>query len=80
METSFQKNTARKSKEILLSTAQTTSGVASPALGYPVHDGHGVNLAKGQKIDQITGLSDMGGETEKIKIAYREIFLMYINT
>lgn len=57
------------SQEILLSTGETTSGVASPALGLPVNDRHGVNLAKGQETDQIIGLSNMGGEAERIKIA-----------
>lgn len=35
-----------------------------------MHDGHGVNLAKGHKIDQIIGLSNMGGEAERIKIVW----------
>ncbi|KAF4793010.1 hypothetical protein TURU_115472 [Turdus rufiventris] len=56
--------TDSKPREILLSP-----GVASPALGLPVHDRHGVNLAKGQDIDQIIGLSNMGGEAERIEIA-----------
>lgn len=65
-----QKNATSKSREILLSTGETTSGDASPALGFPVHDGHGASLAKGQDIDQIIGLSTMGGEAEIIKIAW----------
>lgn len=61
--------TDSKPREILLSPGEATSGVASPALGLPVHDRHGVNLAKGQDIDQIIGLSNMGGEAERIEIA-----------
>lgn len=64
------RNTASKSREILLSTGQTTSGVASPALGFPVRDRQTWSKSsKGQEIDQIIGLSDMGGEAERIKMA-----------
>lgn len=63
------KNTASKSGEILLSAGETKSGDAAPALRFPVQEGHGVSLAKGQEIDQIIGLSNMGGEAERIKIA-----------
>lgn len=89
------KNVTSKSREILPSTGETTSGDvcnmalvrshlevseiqhcettsgdASPALGFPVHDGHGVSLAKSHEIDQIIGLSNVGGEAERIKIAW----------
>lgn len=38
-------------------------------LRFPVQEGHGVSLAKGQETDQIIGLSNMGGEAERMKIA-----------
>lgn len=50
----IRKIVASRSKEILLSIGKTTSGVASPVLGFPGQERHGhtgVSLAEGQEDD-----------------------------